>query len=127
MIPRALLALVLLLPSSLWAIGLGDIRVSSRLNQPFVATIGIVGASAAQLVDARGRLADAEVFQSAGLHRPYVLTTLRFETVTGDGGDGYLRVTSTRTIREPALSFIVELQTRQGMIRRQYDVLLDTN
>jgi pilus assembly protein FimV len=124
---RALLATLLLFPASLWAIGLGDMEVSSKLNQRFVATIAIVGASADQLADAEASLADTEAFQRAGLDRHYILTTLRFETIVGDDGAGYLRITSTKSIREPGLSFIIELKWRQGLIRRQYSVLLETN
>lgn len=123
----ALMALLLLTPVPVWALGLGDIQVRSALNQRLDARIDIVGAAPGELVDVSAQLADAETFERTGVARPYVLTTLRFETVQLEDGSGYVKVTSTKRIREPALTFIVELNSPKSTLRRTYSVLLETN
>ena len=125
---KRIVAVVLFLsPTLLWALGVGGIDVSSGLNQPFNAKIPIIGANPGELKDMKVKLAEKEVFDSAGLARPYLLTSMKFEVVaTGDGdGSGYIHITSRDGIREPALEFIIEVTWRNASVRRKYSVLLE--
>ena len=116
---------LLALPGSLWAIGLGGLEVRSGLNQPFDARIPIVGAEAAELADMKARLAEPDAFHRAGIARPYVLSRLRFLVVEDRDGSGYIHVTSREGIREPALEFVLEVESRSGSLQRTYSVLLE--
>ena len=109
---RTVALIVCMLPSLLWALGVGGIEVSSGLNQPFNAKIPIIGAKQGELADMSARLAEKDIFDRAGLGRPYTLSRLNFAVVpTGDGdGSGYIHVTSREGIREPALEFIIDVK-----------------
>jgi pilus assembly protein FimV len=123
---RLSLALVLLLSGNAWALGLGEIRLDSALNAPMRAQIELLSATPEELENLQVGLASQETFERYGLDRPFYLQDLRFEVVRSDSGQGnYIRVTSTRPITEPFLTFLVEAMWSRGRLLREYTVLLD--
>jgi pilus assembly protein FimV len=50
--------------------------------------------------------------------------TLKIEII-GEQSGHYLRITSLESIREPILSFTIELTWGQGRLIREYDLLID--
>jgi pilus assembly protein FimV len=122
---RVAAAMLCLLPTTLAALGVGDMEVSSGLNQPLDAKIPIVGARQGELADVSARLAEDKAFARAGLERPHALSALQFQVVPTDETSGYIHVTSRGAIREPAMEFIVEVEWRGGSLRRKYSVLLE--
>lgn len=111
--------------SGVLAVGLGDIQVSSALNQPFAATIPVVGASAENLINMTVRLAEPKVFERAGIPRPFLLNRLRFEVVDDGNGNGRVVVSTRERVKEPTLEFIVDADWGKGRTRRSYSVLLE--
>ena len=126
--PKGLLACALmLLPlHGAFALGLGDLRVESSLNQNLNARIELVSVRPGDVVNLSIRLADAEVFENAGLDRPYQLNQLKFEAVSTSESAAYIQITSQELIREPFLNFIIEVEWPGGKILREYTVLLKT-
>ena len=124
-VQRVVATILCLLPTVLWALGVGGIEVSSGLNQAFDAKIPIVGAKQGELADVRAKLAEKDIFDRAGLARPHSLAALKFRVVSTGDSSGYIHITSHAGIREPALEFIVELESRSGSLRRKYSVLLE--
>ena len=122
---RVAAAIVCLLPTTLMALGVGGMEVSSGLNQPFDARIPIVGARQGELADVSARLAGKKTFEHAGLELPYTLSTLQFRVVPTDETSGYIHVTSRDSVREPAMEFIVEVEWHGGSLIRKYSVLLE--
>ncbi len=122
---RVVVTMLCLLPTVLWALGVGGIEVSSGLNQAFDAKIPIVGAKQGELADVSARLAEKDIFDRAGLARSHFLTALKFQVVSTGDSSGYIHITSRDGIREPALEFIVEVKSRSGSLRRKYSVLLE--
>ena len=122
---RVVAVLLCLLPSALAALGVGGIELSSGLNQPFDAKIAIIGAKQEELADVKAVLAEKDVFDRAGLARPYSLNALRFEVIPSEDGNGYIHITSHDGMREPALEFIIEVKWRSGSLQRKYSVLLE--
>lgn len=106
------------------ALGLGDINVKSRLNQPFSASIAVLGATSAQLDSLSVKLASAEEFNRAGIERSDYLSSLKFEVQDVPGGARVL-VSSSQLAREPFLNFILEVRSPDGKLLREYTVLLD--
>ncbi|MFW5969276.1 MAG: FimV/HubP family polar landmark protein [Halofilum sp. (in: g-proteobacteria)] len=115
----------LLLPSGAHALGLGEIAVQSALNQPLDAEIPLRGVPSGQGDEIEVSLASEEAFEDVGLDRPFALTRLQFEVKEGEGGDYYVHVTSEKSIVEPYLSFLVEVDWEGGNLLREYTVLLD--
>ena len=123
--PIAALLLLLVIPGTVSALGVGDIEVSSGLNQPFDARIPIFGAKPGEIFDVSARLSDEDAFERAGLARTYSLTTFKFTVVPTKDESGYIHITSRDAVREPALEFIIEVEWPRGSLQRKYGVLLE--
>jgi pilus assembly protein FimV len=121
----SLITLIMLLPGQLWSLGLGEIEVDSALNQPLNAQINLISARVDELEEMRVELAPANVFDRVGVPRPYFLTQLKFKPVSLPGGGTAIRVTSKDPVREPFLTFLVEVTWPKGRLLREYTVLLD--
>src|SRR5690606_24966510 len=70
-------------------------------------------------------LASPEEFAKAGVDRQYFLTDLKFTPVLKPNGKSVIRVTSSKTVREPYLNFLVEVLWPNGRLLREYTLLLD--
>lgn len=106
------------------ALGLGELRLDSALNQPLSATISIQGGENVSPSDVLISLASPDAFEKAGIDRPHFLTDLRFIPVV-ENQRLIIRVESNRPVREPYLNFLVELRRPNGRMLREYTVLLD--
>jgi pilus assembly protein FimV len=116
---------LLVLPFSARALGLGAISLNSSLDQPLSAEIELLSPEPVELDDIQVSLAGVEVFEKAGLDRPFLLTELRFLPQLGKDGNLYIRVGSRQAIREPYLNFLVEVSWSGGRLLKEYTVLLD--
>lgn len=121
---RSGLLLALFFASEVWALGLGDIRLDSALNEPLRAEIDLLSATPEELESLRISLASSETFERYGIDRPLYLTTLQFR-VTNSGGGSVVSVTSPEPITEPFVTFLVEANWSRGRLLREYTVLLD--
>ncbi len=123
------LARLCVVACALWAsqalaLGLGDINVKSKLNQPFSASIAVLGASSVQIDSLSVKLASADDFNRAGIERSDYLSTLKFDIQEAAGGARVV-ISSDQIAREPFLNFIVEANSPEGKLLREYTVLLD--
>ncbi|MBT8086257.1 MAG: LysM peptidoglycan-binding domain-containing protein [Woeseia sp.] len=123
-IHRLGLLLACLIASEVWALGLGDIRLSSALNEPLDAEIVLLSATQEELDNLKIALASAETFDRYGIDRPNFLQSLDF-TVTRSGAGGVIAVTSREPITEPFVTFLIEAEWSRGKLLREYTVLLD--
>ncbi len=123
---HCLLALALALSSEVWAIGLGDIRLDSALNEPLRAEIELLSATPEELAELQITLASQSTFERYGLDRPVYLQNIEFEIVRSGRNDGnFVRATSTTPMTEPFLTFLIEASWSRGRLLREYTVLLD--
>ncbi len=121
---RVLLMSALLSPGALYALGLGEIKLNSALNQPFDAEIELVSAADEDLAALRASLASGDTFQRYGLDKPAYLSDFTFRVVSSGGRD-VLKVTSPRPVTEPFVTLLVEANWPRGRLLREYTVLLD--
>lgn len=119
------LAISLMFPAVAPALGLGTLKATSALNQPFEGKIEIIGATAGDFDSLVIKLADSAQFDRAGLIRSAPLMGLKFEVVTNPNGNDYVRVYTREAVREPYLDFLIEMNWLQGKMIREYTVLLD--
>lgn len=118
--------LLLLMPSaSVFALGLGGVRVESALNEPLNAKVELISVEQTAVEDIRVKLAGAEVFNRAGVARPYLLSKLRFKPVIPEHGSPYIQVSTRDSVREPFLDFLLEISWPQGNLVREFTILLD--
>lgn len=108
------------------ALGLGQIQVKSKANQPLLAEIPIVSNDPAELQQLQARLASPETFARIGLQPPEGLVAdLQFAVVRDNSGGLAVRVTSTKPIDQPMLTFLVEVEWGEGKLVREYSALVD--
>ena len=121
-IPNTLVILGLLTPLvtpvEAGALGIGDIKVRSNLNQALVAEIPLVTSGSDTLSDIRINLASPEAFAQAGIDRQYFLSKLVFKAVQKSEGTYIIQVTSREPISEPFLNFLLEVNWPQGHLLR---------
>ena len=88
------------------ALGLGDIRLSSALNEPLRAEIELLAATPEELNNLTVQLASGDTFERYGLDRPLFLSGLNFDIVkTGTASGNLVRITSTSPVTEPFVTF----------------------
>lgn len=122
---RTVALMGLLAPMGVSALGIGDIRLHSALDQSLVAEIPLVLSGNDTLDDVKVSLAPPEAFAKAGLERQYFLTKLQFTPVQTANGNYIIKVTSRDAITEPFMDFMVEVNWPQGRLLREFTVLLD--
>ena len=115
----------ILTPSGATALGVGDIRLHSSLNELLSADIPLVLSGQDSLNTIQVSLANADDFAKAGIARPNYLSQLQFKPVLASGGRFAIQVTSRDAITEPYLDFLVEIESPQGKLLREFSLLLD--
>ncbi len=107
------------------AVGLGEIKLYSALNQPLNAEIKLYQVSKADLASLQVGIASMRDFQRADIDRPFFLTDLNFEVIDSTGDSAVVRVTSSKAVAEPFLNFLVELEWQNGRVLKEYTLLMD--
>lgn len=111
--------------SQAYAMGLGDIRLISVLNQPLHAEIELLSPTANDLAELQVGLASGDAYAKAGVERVFFHTKLRFSVVKRADGTAAIKVTSHDPVREPYLDFLIEATWGSGQVLREYTVLVD--
>jgi pilus assembly protein FimV len=123
---RISLVLVILLSSEVWALGLGDIRMNSALNEPLDAEIELLSATPDELDNLTVAMAAADTFERYGIDRPFFLQDIQFNVVRSGRSDGNIvQVRSAQPMAEPFITFLVEASWSRGRLLREYTVFLD--
>lgn len=123
---KRLIAKVVLLTSGLimavhtQALGLGEMTLTSALNQPLRASIDLMDVGNLTALEIRPKLASSKDFQRAGIERLHFLTKIKF-TLQGDR----LVLTTREPVTEPFLNFLLELSWPSGRVLREFTALLD--
>ena len=126
----ALLTLVVVIAScfhasSALALGLGELRVNSSLNEPLDATIqllGLDGLNDNQIIAAMGSPAD---FDRADVQRTALIDTVDFEVIVLNSEEGVLILSSSEPVSEPFLGMLVTVRWPTGRLMRNYTALID--
>lgn len=112
----------LVAPTISMAVGLGSVRTYSNLNERLKAEIPVLS------VKQKGRmsvsLAPNAEFAKRGVQRVDILNNLRFSLVEKNGRT-YVRVSSTKQVTVPYLNFILQLNSPEGVVSREYAIFLD--
>lgn len=113
------------LPSLGHALGLGEITLTSGLNQPMVAEIELLQMRDLGPNEILPSLASQEDFERAGVSRDFFLTDMRFEVKSRPDGSAYVQVTTRKPVREPFVNFLMEVLWPAGRLLREYTLLMD--
>lgn len=107
------------------ALGLGDIKLRSTLNQPLNAEIELLQVRDLSKQEILVGLASVDDFKRVGVDRPFFLLDLDFSVDIDAANGPIIRVTSEKPVREPFLNFVVEAQWPSGRLLREYTLLMD--
>jgi pilus assembly protein FimV len=107
------------------ALGLGEIHVTSALNEPLAGQIDIVGATPEDLIAVHAEIANHDTFQRYNADRPLFLSSTSFRLGKDSQGRPVLLIQSTEAFTEPLVNFLVDLQWSSGELVREYTLLLD--
>lgn len=122
---RMLGTIGLFMPTIVFAVGLGDIRIHSSLNQPLNAQVPVVDIGNVALDNLDAQLASVAQFKLVGLERDPNLSKLRFNILRSSTGQPYVQINSTVPINDPVFTFLVNLTWPNGQMLREYTVFLD--
>ena len=92
------------------AIGIGDMTVTSYINQPLQASIAVLQPDGLLESEVIASLASPYDFDRLGLERHYSLNSLRFAADFSRASRPIIRVTTDDSVLEPYLSFLLELK-----------------
>jgi pilus assembly protein FimV len=110
--------------SSVQAMGVGDITVKSRLGQPLRAEIDVFATDKELASDPKVSLASRETFSRAGIHITRYVSMLDFKISKNEKDMPVIMVSTRDLIREPTVTFMIEVEWPGGRIVRQYSVHL---
>ena len=97
----------------------------SILGQPLSAEIDLVSAQQEELSTLSAHLASADAYRRSGLQLNAAATGLRFEIKKRSNGQPYIKLTSDRTVNDPFVDLLIELNWASGRLVREYTALID--
>ena len=127
MLRKIVVILTMLLCSmatQLHGLELGALTLESALNQPLRMRIELLQLGDAQLQDIRVSVASEADFERFNIARDSFLSNIVF-TVESQGQDNVVILTSSQTVLESSLSFILDTRWPNGRQLSEYTVLLD--
>lgn len=127
MLRKIVVILTMLLCSmatQLHGLELGALTLESALNQPLRMRIELLQLGDAQLQDIRVSVASETDFERFNIARDSFLSNIVF-TVESQGQDNVVILTSSQTVLESSLSFILDTRWPNGRQLSEYTVLLD--
>lgn len=107
------------------ALGLGELKLNSTLNESFDAEVRLLDVGDLGADEIIVHLADNKEFDRRKLERHFFYSEFKFAVVKQNSDDAVIRITSHNSIYEPYLSFILEIRWPGGRVLREYTVLMD--
>lgn len=110
--------------SSLWAVGLGQLRADSSINQPLSVRIQLTDLGSTPLDEIDVTVAAAENFDRLGVDVADNFPDIQI-TLGVDEEGPYARLDSTSVIRTPYLEVVLDTRWPSGRVLTQHTILLD--
>lgn len=100
-----------------YALALAGAEINSQLNQQLDVRIGL-------LTDNDAELDDLKISLNYSTENSISRYQLKYEVLKGDEGN-FLRITTNEVIREPIISFTLDIGWSDGQVIREYSFLVD--
>ena len=120
----ALALSLVLLSSSSWALGLGEITVTSKLGENFTASIPITNTAGLELEQIKVSNATADIYKLLNVDNSFIYQSFKLNLSTV-GGNPVLNITTTDSIREPYLNFVIQMKWPSGQVNKEFKVFID--
>lgn len=108
------------LNANVFALGMGELELKSTLNQPLKAEIELTNIEDLTEWEIKPSLASDGDFDRAGVEKLFFLSDIEFE-VKGNR----IILSSDKSVTEPFLNFLVQVNWPSGRVLREYTLLLD--
>ncbi|MGK0248666.1 MAG: pilus assembly protein FimV [Oleispira sp.] len=108
------------LSANVFALGMGELELKSTLNQPLQAEIKLSNIDDLTEWEIKPSLASDGDFDRAGVEKVFFLSDIDFE-IKGNR----IVLTSDKSVTEPFLNFLVQVNWPSGRVLREYTLLLD--
>lgn len=118
-------AVIAMAPGVVHALGLGNIRVNSALNESLNAEIDFTSISKRELKSLNVTLASRADFDSAGVEKLSYLAGIKFTLAKRLDGRSFLQLQTEQPIREPFLHFLLQVEWAGGRLVREFTALID--
>jgi len=118
------LAIALALPGSALALGLGEARVDSFLNQPLDVRMRLLDTSADDLDTLTVAAASPEEYQRLGLASGSLALDLEI-SIDRSQSPPVVRVRSRRPVSDPVVQLLIDARWSSGRMLREYTLFLD--
>jgi pilus assembly protein FimV len=122
---KVALGVMLAVPGLSMALGLGEIEVHTKLNEPLRAEIKLLYGDASEAESTEVQLATDADFARVGMSRDVLPNSLSFEIARNDDGEFVIVVTTTDPVVDPFVDFLIDVNWSNGRLLREYVVLLD--
>ena len=119
-----LLLLGLLISNPAYALGLGEARVDSFLNQPLDVQVRLLEVSEADLDSLTARVGSAEDYDRLGLMGDILALNVSV-SIDRSQSPPILRVRSQRPVSDPIVQLLLDARWSSGRILREYTLFLD--
>ena len=115
---------LLLLSHSSWALGLGEITVTSKLGENFNASISVTDTAGLDMEQMKASNATIDIYKQLNVDNSFIYQSFKLNLSNVDGKP-VLNITTTDSIREPYLNFIIQMKWPAGQINKEFKVLID--
>lgn len=107
--------------SQVYAVGVSDITLHSKLGEPLEASIQITDSQDLDKEQLIVRIPSQQAFKQLGVERKYEVLSMKFQVQDNHR----VTITTHDPIKEPYLHFIIEVLWPEGQLYREYKVFLD--
>ena len=115
----------LALSSHVSALGLGEVKLKSTLNQPLQAEVKLLDTRDLTAEQILVTLASPADFERNGVDRLFFYTEFQFAVDLNAADGPKVLITSRNPVREPYLNFLIEARWTAGRLLREYTLLMD--
>lgn len=115
----------MVVPAVASAVGMGRLNVLSSLGQTLNAEVDLVSVRKEETATLTARLASPDAYRQANLQYGAAAAGLRFNIQKRPNGELYIKITSVRSVNEPFVNLLIELNWASGRLVREYTVLID--
>ncbi len=112
-------------PTAVWALGLGELKVYSALDEPLDAEILLAPTGAKEIKTLQARLVARPDFDVSADTTAPISGEVRVTVTRRQDGQHLLKLYSERPIREPYLRFLLQLDWAAGRLTREFVALID--
>jgi len=120
-----IVGMVFILPTQVFAIGLGEIQLKSSLNEPLDAEIQLLQVKGLSENEILVGIAPKADFEAAGVDRLFFLSSLKFSLELDNPKGPLIHIRTDAPVREPYLNFLLQVQWPSGRLLREYTLLMD--